>query len=56
MLWDVSWDQNNKVDGKRYSEHVFDLLKDTQIMRTTTEAPAQGGTTAQAPTTGNPGN
>ena len=44
MLWDVSWDQNNVIDGKIYSGHVFDLLKDTEIVRTPTEAPTQGGT------------
>ncbi|XP_020620108.1 acidic endochitinase-like [Orbicella faveolata] len=31
MLWDVSWDQNNIIDGSRYSDHVFALLKDTLI-------------------------
>lgn len=44
MLWDVSWDQNNIVDGTRYSDHVFALLKDTFIVRPTT-SPVQ--TTAQ---------
>ena len=33
MLWDVSWDQNNIIDGSRYSDHVFALLKDTLIVR-----------------------
>lgn len=46
MLWDVSWDQNNIIDGSRYSDHVFTLLKDTSIVRpdtkTPTQAPIQG--------------
>lgn len=26
MLWDVSWDQNNVIDQKRYSEYAFKEL------------------------------
>ena len=26
MLWDVSWDQNNVIGGKRYSEYAFKEL------------------------------
>lgn len=33
MLWDISWDQNNIIDGSRYSDYVFALLKDTLIVR-----------------------
>ncbi|XP_020620063.1 chitotriosidase-1-like [Orbicella faveolata] len=40
MLWDVSWDQNNIIDGSRYSDHVFALLKDTLIVRPS--SPGQG--------------
>ena len=40
MLWDVSWDQHNIIDGSRYSDYVFALLKDTLIVRpTTSKAP-----------------
>ncbi len=46
MLWDVSWDQNNIVDGSRYSDHAFTLLKDTSIVRPTTRAPTQAATTS----------
>lgn len=53
MLWDVSWDQNNIIDGSRYSDHVFALLKDTLIERpniseghpeVATTSPGQGAT------------
>lgn len=53
MLWDVSWDQNNIIDGSRYSDHVFALLKDTLIERpnisevhpeVATTSPGQGTT------------
>ncbi|KAJ7394415.1 hypothetical protein OS493_000224 [Desmophyllum pertusum] len=37
MLWDVSWDQNNIIDGRRYSDHVFALLNGTSILRPTTK-------------------
>ena len=50
MLWDVSMDQNNIIDGSRYSDHVFTLLKDTSIVRpntkTPTQAPIQAATTS----------
>ncbi|XP_078372642.1 uncharacterized protein LOC144656284 [Oculina patagonica] len=46
MLWDVSWDQNNIVDGSRYSDHAFTLLKDTLIVRPTTRAPTQAAITS----------
>lgn len=26
MLWDVSWDQNNVINGQRYSEYAFKEL------------------------------
>jgi len=48
MLWDVSWDQNNIIDGSRYSDHVFALLKDTLIVRPS--GPGQGTTQGTAMT------
>ena len=26
MLWDVSWDQNNVINGQRYSDYAFKEL------------------------------
>lgn len=56
MLWHVSWDQNNVVNGRRYSEHAFDILKDTSVVDPTTAAPTQGPQTTvpttQAPSQG----
>ena len=55
MLWDVSWDQNNIVGGKRYSEHAFDILKGTSVVDPTTGPPTQGPQTiptTQAPSQG----
>ena len=40
MIWDVSWDQNNMVNGERYSEHVYDFLQE----ETKTAAPASAST------------
>lgn len=48
MLWDVSWDQNNVVSGRRYSEHAIDLLQGTSIVEPT------GTPTTAAPATGRP--
>ena len=48
MLWDVSWDQNNIIDGSRYSDNVFALLKDTLIVRPS--GPGQGTTQGTAMT------
>lgn len=32
MLWDVSWDQNNMIGGKRYSEYAFAQLKGSTVV------------------------
>ena len=53
-MWDVSWDQNNIVSGKRYSEHAFEVLKGTSIVDPTavptTAAPSTGGPTQEPQT------
>lgn len=47
MLWDISWDQNNIIDGSRYSDYVFALLKDTLIVRPNiSKAPPNASTTS----------
>ena len=38
MLWDVSWDQNNVLDDRRYSEFAFEMLKRKPV--TTTMPPS----------------
>lgn len=50
MLWAVSWDQNNIVNGRTYSEYAFHNLKDTSVVDPTTAAPTQGPHTT-VPTT-----
>ena len=50
-MWDVSWDQNNVINGRRYSDHVSDILQGSSIIPPTTQTP--GGTT-QAPGTAKP--
>ena len=37
MLWDVSWDQNNVINGQRYSEYAFKELRG--IAEPPTQAP-----------------
>ncbi|XP_031573002.1 acidic endochitinase-like [Actinia tenebrosa] len=57
MLWDVSWDQNNVISGKRYSEVAFSLLKGSTVVPTgspgvSTEPPINPpGPTTLPPTT-----
>ncbi|KAJ7372412.1 hypothetical protein OS493_018915 [Desmophyllum pertusum] len=55
MLWDVSWDQNNVINGQRYSEYAFRELGGATLPPTqvppppvTTQAPPPPVTT-QAP-------
>ena len=52
MLWDVSWDQNNVINGQRYSEYAFKELGRVTEPSTpppvTTQAPPPPVTT-QAP-------
>ena len=31
MLWDVGFDHNNNIDGKSYSEHVFDMFMEYKL-------------------------
>ena len=65
MLWDVSWDQNNVIDGKRYSEYAFKELGGVTVPPTqapplpvttqappppvSTQAPSSPPVTTQAP-------
>lgn len=46
MLWDVSWDQNNVINGQRYSEYAFKELGDVTIPPTQAPPPS---VTTQAP-------
>ena len=46
MLWDVSWDQNNVINGQRYSEYTFKELGDVTIPPTQAPPPS---VTTQAP-------
>lgn len=34
MLLDVSWDQNNVIDGQRYSEYAFKVLGHITVPQT----------------------
>lgn len=46
MLWDVSWDQNNVVNGQRYSDYAFKELGGvTERPTVTTQAPPPPFTT-----------
>lgn len=47
MLWDVSWDQNNVINGQRYSEYAFKELGGltNTIPPVTTQAPPPPVTT-----------
>ena len=48
MLWDVSWDQNNVINGQRYSEFAFQELGG--VTEPPTQAPPPSVTTCtQAP-------
>ena len=57
MLWDVSWDQNNVINGRRYSEYVADILGSAPVIPPkrrpggNTRAPPTAGPSAQVPTT-----
>ena len=51
MLWDVSWDQNNVIGGRRYSEYVADILGSAPVIPPT-QGP--GGNTPAPPTAGPP--
>ena len=46
MLWDVSWDQNNVINGQRYSEYAFKELGDVTVPPTQAPPPP---VTTQAP-------
>ena len=55
MLWDVSWDQNNVINGQRYSDYAFKELGD--VTEPPTQAPPPTVTTQAPPppiTTHNP--
>ena len=47
MLWDVSWDQNNVINGQRYSEYAFKELGGltNTVPPVTTQAPPPPVTT-----------
>ena len=46
MLWDVSWDQNNVINGQRYSEYAFKELGYVTVPPTQAPPPP---VTTQAP-------
>lgn len=47
MLLDVSWDQNNVIDGQRYSEYAFKVLGHIRVPQT--KASSAPPTTAYTP-------
>ena len=53
MLWDLSWDQNNFINDRHYSDYVFDLLPrgPFQPSASTTTAPTDTTTITQSSTT-----
>lgn len=53
MLWEFSWDQNNIIDGSRYSDHVFALLKDTLEVHPVVATTSPGQGTAQGTSVAN---
>ena len=46
MILDVSWDQVNFIDGKRFSTHVYNILKDNSVGESTAEGSTQQPTQA----------
>ena len=54
MLWDVSWDQNNVINGQRYSEYAFKELGGliNTVPPVTTQAPPSPVTTQAPPPPG----
>ena len=54
MLWDVSWDQNNVINGQRYSEYAFKELGGltNTVPPVTTQAPPPPVTTQAPPPPG----
>ena len=47
MLWDVSWDQNNVINGQQYSDYAFTELGG--ITEPPTQAPPPTVTTQASP-------
>ena len=61
MLWDASWDQQNVINGKMYSDHIADILNrgaspTPGVSSTTTPSVTSPGTTpsSEASTTATP--
>ncbi|KAK3748058.1 hypothetical protein QZH41_004202 [Actinostola sp. cb2023] len=60
MLWDVSWDQNNVIGGKRYSEYAFAELKGSSVIPPpvtqppVTQPPVTDSPVTQPPVTDSP--
>ena len=67
MLWDASWDQQNVINGKMYSDHIADILNrgtspTPGVSSTTTPSgtppetsPSSEASTTATPTTGEGG-
>ena len=49
MLWDASWDQQNVINGKWYSDHIADILNTGRLILppisedSATVTPTRGG-------------
>lgn len=53
MFWECSWDQNNIINGKHYSEYAFQLVSGGSITPPT-QAPVTNPPPTQAPVTNPP--
>ena len=54
MLWDASWDQQNVINGKMYSDHIADILNTGRLLLPGS-SPISGDSATVTPTKGGGG-